>query len=516
VRLRSRSGMGLTVLITLVAVASIVVMGSVRAFENNARQTQVKIDQLKARGLAQAGVLRALWNWYTSNTTVEGSRRWNTVAATTITGTNHRFKSGLTSAGVYLQSNYAYYAPVSHTGITHIKSVGTAQNKTAGGLSLAVTIPAAGVAQGNFLVVYVAMDANAGAVTCADTQGNTYSNAADVTNAANIRTLIFYAIVETALVSGNTVTVSMPATTAKAMTIREFSGPTHLGATPTPTATGNTNAPASGNITRAGRHELLVGGLGMEGPSGDTYTLGAGWTNANKIGNTGGAADSNVTMQSVYRIQNDEAAYSASATNTTSARDWAAAGAGFIGQAHWSGGATRRLRAWRVQNINTTAGNNITVTNMKVSWTGGGAAQLTEIRLNNASVWSGAAATGTDNDVTDTALGGGSSWSGINTYLQWNNSGPADPTTVTVQFTYSGDSATTDAKSHEVVLWDGAHAGGGLPPERTFTVVGTGMVEQTIGGNFKVMESVKAVASGDPSLTSIEIMDWDEEEKNIP
>ena len=169
---RDRSGFGLMIMVMIIAISGLVLSASTWFLVNQERETQLRIDQTKAHYLAQTAVMRAIWNWYTSNTTIEGSRRWATVN-TTLTG-NQIFKAGLTSAAVYLQSNYAYVAPISHTGITHVRNVGSAQNKAAG-TTIAVAVPAAGVQQGDFLVVYFAMDDAGGAVTCADTGLNTYS-----------------------------------------------------------------------------------------------------------------------------------------------------------------------------------------------------------------------------------------------------------------------------------------------------------------------------------------------------
>jgi len=66
-------------------------------------------------------------------------------------------------------------------------------------------------------------------------------------------------------------------------------------------------------------------------------------------------------------------------------------------------------------------------------------------------------------------------------------------------------------------MWDGAHSGAGLPLQRTFTVMSTGQVNQSAAaGHFKVMKTVKAALSGAPGATSMEITDWEEDEKNIP
>ncbi len=525
---RSRSGIGLLVMVTLIAIGGIMITISARVFENMARQTQLRVDQTRAHYLAQAGVMRAVWNWYTSNTTIEGSRRWSPINTTAVAGTNLIFKAGMDANASYLQSNYAYVAPISHTGIALAANIGTAQSKAAG--TTLVRTLTVGVTQGDLIVVTFAMDneATGGAVTCADFRGNTYSVAEDVTyNPAGagtgVRTVILYAIADTALIATDTITVTHPNVTARALSARSFTGATHLDATTTATGLALVGTTGNQGINKA--HELIIGAIGAEGPSGDTFTAGASYTTMTDLGTTGGAANTNVTIDPEYRIVNAEAAYLANGTICTAAqsaagRDYAVAMATFVGRAHWfTSGANRRLRAWRLQNIHNAS--SITLTDVKVSWTGGGAARLNDIRLNNASVWPGGTATsGTTVNVTDTALTFGSSWSGINTYLQWDNSGPADPTTVTCQFIFAAvapaTTANSDVNSDEVVMWDGVHAGSGLPKERTFKVTATGQVNQTLGKYFKVLKTVNATVSGAPGLTSMEIIDWDEGEKNIP
>ncbi len=524
--LRSKKGIGLLVMVTLIAIGGIVITISTRVFENMMRQTQLRIDQTKAHYLAQAGVMRAVYNWYTSNTTTEGSRRRAPIN-TTVTG-NTLFKAGTDANASYLQSNYAYVAPVSHTGIAISANIGTAQSKAAG-TTLVRTLTVA-VNQGELIVITFAMDneATGGAVTCADSVGNTYYVAADVTNnpagaGTGVRTVILYAIANTALAATNTITVTHPNVTARAMCGRSFTGATHLDIATTATGTGLTGTTTG--LESNHMHELIIGAIGAEGPSGDTFTPGTSFTTMTDLGTTGGVADTNITIDPEYRVVNSEASYVANGTICTAAqsatgRDYAVAMATFVGRSHWfTSGGNRRLRSWRLQNIHSAS--SIVLTDVKVSWTGGGIAQLNGMSLNNVSVWpGGTAASGSTVNITDTTLTTGSSWSGINTYLQWDNSGPADPTTVTCQFIFQAvapaTTANSDVNTHEVVMWDGAHAGSGLPLQRTFKVTATGQVNQTLGNYFKVLKTVNATVSGTPGLTTMEISDWDEGEKNIP
>ena len=91
----------------------------------------------------------------------------------------------------------------------------------ANGSTLAVTVPAAGVAAGNSIIVSFAMGDVSGAVSCSDGT-NTYSVDFDVTNNNNVRTVVLSAHNVTALSSGATITVTHPSTTDRAMTVAEF------------------------------------------------------------------------------------------------------------------------------------------------------------------------------------------------------------------------------------------------------------------------------------------------------
>lgn len=513
-------GFGLVVLVGLIALSGIVLSVSVSAFNQTSRETQLLIDSMKARYLARAGVVQAVWDWYKSNTGSEISRRWSPVNET-VTG-NLLFKAGMDSSGGYLQSNYAYFTSTSDSSAvpTHVKEVGTAQNLTAG-TSVSVTVPAEGVAQGNWLVVYLAMDAARTNPTCTDSQGN-FSSTAPLENVSatntngDVRLALFAAPVTTALVGGDTITVSWTGNaTAKAMTVSEFSGIEAFDVSASAAATSGT-APDSGTVTTNYGNELLIGAIAVEGPAGDSFTPGSGYLTAppTRVSTTSGTAAANVTINGMYQLVTDAGDYTADATITN--RGWAAAVASFKSPDRWvTSGSDRRLTQWQVYNIHTTSA--ITLDKVKVSWTGGGAALLSGLVLNGVSVWPGGTASSGDTvDVTDTVLASGAHWGGSNTYLQWNSGGPADPVTVTCQFIFSGDSATSNAKSHPAILWDGDQGGGGLPRRRTFDVVSTGQVDQSSGAGFKVLKSVKAAVSSSPGASSFEIVDLDEEDHNIP
>jgi hypothetical protein len=187
--------------------------------------------------------------------------------------------------------------------ISFVKNIGTNTIKSSG-TSISVTVPAAGVAAGNSIIVTFAMDPAAGAVTCTDTAGNSYTTDADVTNGTSVRSVICAAHNVSALVSGNTITVTHPTATARAMSANEFSG---LAATATldktSTGTGQSTAPTtSATATTTQADELLIGAIGVEGPSTDTFTPGASYTGLTGAGTTGNPANSNITIDPEFRI----------------------------------------------------------------------------------------------------------------------------------------------------------------------------------------------------------------------
>src|SRR5438093_8192596 len=151
-------------------------------------------------------------------------------------------------------------ASEARAGIAFVKNIGTSASETAG-TTIAVTVPAAGVAAGDSIILTLAMGDASGTVSANDSSGvNTYSVAADVTNASNVRTVILAAHNVTALASGNTITVTHPSVSVRALSANEFAGlsPT-IPLDQTHTATGSSTAPSSGaTATTTEVAELLL------------------------------------------------------------------------------------------------------------------------------------------------------------------------------------------------------------------------------------------------------------------
>src|SRR2546425_5204639 len=163
--------------------------------------------------------------------------------------------------------------------IAFVKNIGTNSSATTG-TTITATVPAAGVAAGDSIILTLAMADASGGVSATDAKGNTYSVAADVTNVSNVRTVILAAHNVTALVSGDTITVTHPSASLRALSANEFSGLSPTSALDqTHTATGSSTAPSSGaTAATTEAAELLLGAMGVAGTTADTFTAGGRYT----------------------------------------------------------------------------------------------------------------------------------------------------------------------------------------------------------------------------------------------
>src|SRR5439155_2576958 len=185
------------------------------------------------------------------------------------------------------------------------------------GKTIAITPLSGSVAAGNTVIVTFAMDPDAGTVSCADSKGNTYSKDADQTNGSStsgVRTVVFSAPVTTALASGDSITVTLQHNVvAKAVSAAEFSGLHTVPLDKTATATGSSTAASSGSTAAtAVPIELLVGAVGVETQSTETFTAGSGYTLLSRVGSaTGGSADLHITISPEFRTVAATGAYAA-------------------------------------------------------------------------------------------------------------------------------------------------------------------------------------------------------------
>src|SRR5213076_1733735 len=136
------------------------------------------------------------------------------------------------------------------------------------------------------VILTLAMADASGGVTATDSKGNTYSLAADITNASNVRTVILAAHNVTALVSGDTITLTHPSASVRALSANGFSGLSPTSALDqTHTATGSSTTPSSGaTAATTEAAELLLGAMGVAGPISDTFTAGTNYTALTRAG----------------------------------------------------------------------------------------------------------------------------------------------------------------------------------------------------------------------------------------
>src|SRR5205823_3488808 len=184
--------------------------------------------------------------------------------------------------------------------------------------------PAGGVVAGDTLIVSFAMDPASGAVSCTDAKGNAYGAAVDFANGSGtsgVRTVVFSARIVTALVAGDTITVSHPSAAAKAVSINEFSGVGFVDQTMT--ATGNSNSPSSGSTaTTSQANELLFGTIGVETKKDDPFVAGAGYALLPNAGSgTTGTPDTHISVEPEFRKVTVTGSYLADGSSATCPAD---------------------------------------------------------------------------------------------------------------------------------------------------------------------------------------------------
>ena len=271
-----------------------------------------------------------------SEFTTVGLVNGNTVTSVTLTSGGAVATAGVSGSPYSIVPSAAVGTGLTNYNISYVNgsltvnmaaptSIGQANSITSN-TSLSVTVPAGGVAAGNTIIVSFAMDPNAGTVSVADTKSNSYSKDVDILNSKGVRTLVFSAPVTTALVAGNTITVTYPATVSKAVSIYSVSGLVSASRVDqTQTGPGTAIAVSSGNTAATAQaSELLIGAIGSESYD-TTFTVGTGYTVMNSaIANDGNNTNASISIFPEYRIVSATGVYDANGTLSVS-RDWAAA-----------------------------------------------------------------------------------------------------------------------------------------------------------------------------------------------
>ena len=159
-----------------------------------------------------------------------------------------------------------------------------------------VTVPAGGCQVGDILIVRITDDSVAGSVTSiTDTGSNTYA-ALHANNTADPNGFVWVGNITTALVSGNTITVTISASASLNVAIDEFSGATATEDGTSASANGTSTTPSvTMTPNTAG---LMIGYLAIKDPAAvtiteDADTTNGSWVSLTVVGNvdlkTGGA-----------------------------------------------------------------------------------------------------------------------------------------------------------------------------------------------------------------------------------
>ncbi|TMA66325.1 MAG: hypothetical protein E6J69_11085, partial [Deltaproteobacteria bacterium] len=219
--------------------------------------------------------------------------------------------------------------PDAAAAIALVRNLG-ATGSGATGTTIAVTVPAGGVPAGHTVIVTVALDPAAGAVSCSDSKGNTYTKDLDVTRGSGtdgVRTVVCSAAIRTALAAGNTVVATHPSVIARAVNAAEFSGFLTPALDRSASATGATTTLSSGaTAVTTQAAELLIGAAGIESKHPTDFTPAPGYTSLGYASSEtipNGLAKQ-VTLYTQYRVVSTIGSYSANGTVQPS-RQWAAA-----------------------------------------------------------------------------------------------------------------------------------------------------------------------------------------------
>ncbi|EDK72721.1 hypothetical protein TM7_0129 [candidate division TM7 genomosp. GTL1] len=207
---------------------------------------------------------------------------------------------------VTVRNHYQIIVPPVVGSSSFIKNVGSASNKSSG-TTLSVTVPNNGVSAGNTLIVKVAHEYTVSGPTVIDSKGNIYTRDQTSPNGSTtMRASIFSAPINAALEPGDTILLTIPVSVGtKAMCVDEFSGLIFTSNLDQKNNTSSTSTTPGGTIpiTTTQADELLTGFVAVNGPSEEAYTEDslAQWTGLTRVGTTGGAATTNITLNSAYK-----------------------------------------------------------------------------------------------------------------------------------------------------------------------------------------------------------------------
>lgn len=189
--------------------------------------------------------------------------------------------------------------------VAFVREVASGNNGTSSVLTLVLTVGAAGAALGDLVVVYAVQGGSRTLSSVSDSRGNTWTVAKTLANGSSHGTAIASSLLATALVSGDTITLTWSGTGRGAGIALEFSG---LASSPFDVAAGGTGAAtpyASGlTATSAGADNLIIGAV-SQGAALVTITpeaLSPAWTEQDSIASVGSFTRS---VHALWRIVAD-------------------------------------------------------------------------------------------------------------------------------------------------------------------------------------------------------------------
>jgi hypothetical protein len=206
---------------------------------------------------------------------------------------------------VTIHNHYRLIVPPVTGSVGFGKHVGSAST-TGSGTTLSISVPVGGVSAGSTLLVSAAHMYTVGAPTVADSRGNTYTRDRTAIDGANtVRSSIFSAQINSALLAGDTIQLTTSASVAaKAFSVDAFNQiifsiplDTSNGRSGTGTTPGTTN-----QITTTNADDLIYGFTAVNGPTSEVYNEDpADYNSLTRVGTNSGVPGTDVTVNSAYK-----------------------------------------------------------------------------------------------------------------------------------------------------------------------------------------------------------------------
>jgi hypothetical protein len=199
-----------------------------------------------------------------------------------------------------------------------VQTIGTVIKTQVGNSFMSVTVPAGGVPAGHTVIASAAVGTFAGARSCSDSQGNTYT--VDVVSASN-DLFVCSGQITTALLAGDTITMSYPGFGGTSTgSANEFAGLLSPKTTDGSSVDGfSGSAISSGNITTTQANDLLFGTVRQANTStAPTFTPTAATPPWNIVGTVGVGTTTSPKQWPAYRVVFSTGTYSYAGTLSSS------------------------------------------------------------------------------------------------------------------------------------------------------------------------------------------------------